>query len=381
MQPVVSAASIPPANAAPRGRRPDAEGAGTRGAETEGALPGARSGARSGPWPGPRPASLPAPQGVPGLRRAQLFIDARHGLGNRLRAVASAAAIAAHTGRELVIIWEPDAHCAARFTDLFRYDGPVIETPFPRLFALAGGRLWNYMEIEPGAEKDAPVLADEAPAGSLAQTAAGTGARASGPAASAAFDRAAAGRGDVYVRSAYPLVSPHAAWPAQRAFLQGLRPVPEVAEMLASVAAPSRVSAHVRMASGPGYEHLPWESPAGWTPAGHAKLIAWRAKSHARHFMARLDALVAEGAADTIFLAADLPETYDAFRDRYGARLRCLPRAVHDRSVEQLRHALADMLLLGRAERFLGSTWSSFSDMACRLAPAPLRVEMSGRDF
>lgn len=299
------------------------------------------------------------------MRRAQLFIDARHGLGNRLRAVASAAAIAARTGRQLVIVWEPDAHCAARFTDLFRHDGPVTETPFPRLFALAGGQLWNYMEVEPGARKDAPILADEAPAE--------PGGDAIGP--------AAARRGDVYVRSAYPLVSPHADQAAQQAFLRGLQPVPEVADLVASVAAPHRVSAHVRMASGPGYEHLPWESPAGWTPAGHAELVAWRARSHARHFMARLDALVAEGAAGTIFLAADLPETYDAFRDRYGARLRCLPRAVHDRSIEQLRHALADMLLLGRAERFLGSTWSSFSDMACRLAPTPLQVEMSGRDF
>ena len=324
---------------------------------------GSSSGAFSGaPATSPSPAASGAPLGSPQLsaaggRRAQLFIDARHGLGNRLRAIASAAVIAARTGRELVIVWQPDAHCAARFSELFEHDGPVIETAFPGVFALAGGRLWNYMEVEPGAVKDAPVLADEAPGTPPAR------------------------QDDVYVRSAYPLVSPHTSWPEERAFLMGLRPVPEVAELVRSVAAPSRVAVHVRMASGPGYEHLPWESPEEWTAEGHAELVAWRARSHARHFMARLDALVAEGRAGTIFLAADLPATYDAFRDRYGARLRFLPRTVHDRSAEQLRHALADMLLLGRAERFLGSTWSSFTDMARRLAPGPLTVEMSGRDF
>ncbi|MBK5928444.1 hypothetical protein [Rhodobaculum claviforme] len=288
------------------------------------------------------------------VARPRFFIDARHGLGNRLRAIASAAAIAARTGHELVIVWEPDVHCQARFGDLFRHDGAVIGTAFARLFALTGGRLYNYMEVEPGAQRDAPILACAGPG---------------------------AGPQDVYVRSAYPLVSAHRDWPAERAFLHALVPVDAVRARMRAVPVPAQVSAHVRMASGPGYEHLPHESPAGWSAQGHAEIAAWRARSHARHFMARLDTLVAAGAAETIFLAADLPETYAAFRDRYGARLRFLPRTRFDRSADQLRDALADMLLLGRAERFLGSTWSSFSDMAIRLAPQRPVVEMSGRDF
>jgi len=294
------------------------------------------------------------------LVRPRLYIDARHGLGNRLRAIASATVIARRTGRQLVIVWEPDDHCGGRFGELFQHDGPVIETAFPRVFARAGGVLYNYMEIEPGARKDAPVLADEAPAPD-------------GPRASA--------RDDVYVRSAYPLVSPHTSWKEERAVLLGLRPVAEVAELVRSVRTPNQVAAHVRMASGPGYEHLSWESPANWPAEAHAELVAWRARSHARHFMARLDALVAEGAADSIFLAADLPDTYAAFRDRYGARLAFLPRDRFDRSARQAQYALADVLLLGTAERFLGSTWSSFTDLARRLSTRIARVEMSGRDF
>lgn len=324
-------------------------------------------------FPSVRPDHVAAPSTGPGsggggvaapphrLVRPRLYIDARHGLGNRLRAIASAAAIATRAGHELVIVWEPDMHCQARFGDLFTYDGPVIEAAFPRLFALSGGRVHNYMEVEPGACRNAPVLADG-----------GQDTMPGHPWPS---------HGDIYVRSAYPLVSPHRDWPAERAFLHGLIPAAAVRARMRMVPVPAQVSVHVRMASGPGYEHLPHESPAGWSAEGHAEILSWRARSHARHFIARLDTLVAEGLAETIFLAADLPETYAAFRDRYGPRLRCLARTRHDRSAEQLRDALADMLLLGRTQRLLGSTWSSFTDMAIRMAPGRPVVEMSGRDF
>lgn len=47
------------------------------------------------------------------------FIHAQYGLGNRLRALGSAMAIAKITGRVLVLIWEPDVHLNCRFSDLF----------------------------------------------------------------------------------------------------------------------------------------------------------------------------------------------------------------------------------------------------------------------
>ena len=312
--------------------------------------------------PGARRAVPPAPQAQapaapsPLTRRARLFVDAQHGLGNRLRAIASAAAIAETTGHELVIVWQPDHHCAARFTDLFRYRGAVIDTAFPELFRRAGGRLYNYMENEPGAAKDAPVLADP------------PGAR----------------RGmveDVYVRSAYRLVSPHLAPGRAEAFLRGLVPVAEVQELMRPVRRPNQVSVHVRMASGPGYDHLPHEAATNWPAPRHAEITAWRARSHARHFAARLDALIAAGGAGSLFLAADLPETYEFFAERYGARVTWLPRVHFDRSAEQMRFALADALLLGSAQHFLGSGWSSFSELAVTLSQSIRQAEFSGYDF
>ncbi len=291
--------------------------------------------------------------------RPRLFIDAQHGLCNRLRAISSAASIAGALGYELVVIWVPDAHCACRLSDLIIYPGPVIEDPGAAALARRhAARVYNYMEIEPGAVPDAPILSGIRPQ------------RAQIPPP-----------GDVYIRASNTLSGPHVHLAREQEFLRRLVPVPAVRALVASVPHPSDVALHVRMSTGPGFDHLSWESPENWPAARHRELTAWRGKSHMQHFAARLDVLVAEGRAGRVFLAADLPETYAFFTERYGARVLVLARGLYDRSAAQLQYALADLILLTAAERFLASTWSSFSDIAQRLARPGRMIEQSGIDF
>lgn len=293
------------------------------------------------------PAPRPAAPAV-GPARPRLFIDAQHGLGNRLRAIGSAAAAAEASGRELVVVWQPDHHCEARLSDLFDYDGSVIEESFTGTAARIA-RLYNYMEVEPGAQKDAPIDTN-AP-------------------------------GDIYARSAYTLRAPGSDWEAANRFLQALTPAEAVRDLVASVRSPNDLSAHVRMVGAPGSDTASYDRAENWTPEGHALINHWREKSHYAHFMRRIDALIAEGTCDTLFLAADAPETYAEFLARYGDRIAHLPRTLYDRSAQQLHYALADAILLARAPRLLGSTWSSFSELAARLARQEMTVEMSGTDF
>jgi hypothetical protein len=289
------------------------------------------------PVPGPRPS------------RAKLFIDAQHGLGNRMRAIGSAAAVAEAEDRELVIVWRPDHHCECRFEELFDYGGAVREDIDPDGAARSGASIYNYMEIEPGALKDALV--------------------------SFQTDN------DVYFRSAFVMNHPASDWEAENRFLKTLSPVAPVCDLVASVRSPNDVAAHVRMAGGPQFEHLPWESAANWKGEAHASVAHWRKQSHYDRFLLRLAALIEAGEAETFFVAADLPETYATFQARFGDRAAHLPRSVNDRSRDQLQYALADAILLGRAPRLLGSTWSSFSELAMRLAEPGLTVEMTGKDF
>ena len=290
------------------------------------------------------PGSIGTPQIAPARQR--LFIDAQHGLGNRLRAIGSAAAIAQATERELVIVWQPDDHCNCRFSDLFAYGGAVIDESF--LHDAPDCDIHNYMTIE-GGEKDAPIRHDS--------------------------DR------DIYARSAFVLNSPHSDWARENRFIQSLRPVEAVQALVNSVRHPNDVSAHVRMEGGRKDEHLPYESTANWTEEDHDLIDHWRSKSHFSHFMARIDALIGAGRAGRIFIAADKPETYEEFGRTYPDRIAWLQRSLYDRSAEQLQYALADAILLSRAPLMLGSTWSSFSELAQRLSIAGILVEMSGRDF
>jgi hypothetical protein len=280
-----------------------------------------------------------------------LFIDLQHGLANRLRALASAAVLARRTGRRLVVIWRPDHHCQARIGDLLHPPAPVIEDDATAdLLRARSGRVYNYMEVEDGAAFGAPIDPVGVP-------------------------------GDVYIRSAYTLVGPHQDEAAETRFLRSLRPSSTVLDLVRQVPGASDIAVHVRMATGPDFDHLSYEAPANWPPERHRELTEWRRKSDVSRFVARLDRFLAGTDAGSVFVAADQPATYSALIDRYGARVRHLPRDVYDRSPRQLQYALADMILLTAAPMFLASTWSSFSDVAQRIARPGRRFERSGIDF
>jgi hypothetical protein len=134
------------------------------------------------------------------------------------------------------------------------------------------------------------------------------------------------------------------------------------------------------MATGPAFDHLAHESSANWPAHRHQALVAWRKNSDVSRFVARLDRAFDAGARHA-FVAADLPETYETLRDRYGPRLRFLARDCFDRSPRQVQFALADLMLLTTAPLLLASPGSSFSDVAQRLSRSFHRVERSGTDF
>lgn len=268
----------------------------------------------------------------------------------------SGLAIAEATGRCPVVIWVPDVHCDARLTDLIAYSGLVLHNQTEAALARSrSARIWNYMEVEEGAAYGAPILVGA--------------------------DLDELGQKDIYVRSAYTLNSPHCQMATEQRLLRNLIAAPPVLDLMVPVRRPNAVALHIRMGTGPDFNHLPWEAPDNWPTERHAELVAWREKSHMRHFIARLDTLIAEGRAESVFLAADLPGVYAAFADRYGDRVTWLKRDLYDRSARQLQYALADLLMLTAADLFLASTWSSFSDLAQRLAWPGRPFERSGVDF
>jgi hypothetical protein len=283
----------------------------------------------------------------PARARPRLIVDTQHGLGNRLRALASAGAIAAKADRDLLVLWQPDHHCGCRLADLIDFPGEVLDAADdvidPRI------RRYNYIEIEPGAHKGELIDLDHSD--------------------------------DVLIRSAYVINHPFSNWDDENRFLRNLAPVARVLDLVASVDVADCVAAHVRMEAARGQELKSYDSAENWSAASHEEIQLWRTKSHYSAFLKRIDALLASGAARRVFLAADMPETYAAFASYFGDRLACLRRASYDRSKDNLIYALADAILLSRCEHLLGSTWSSFTELAQRLSTTLKALEMSGTDF
>jgi hypothetical protein len=280
-------------------------------------------------------------------RTPKLILDAQHGLGNRIRALGSAAAVARATGRELILLWAPDHHCNCAFSDLFQNEMDVVDDPSK--IDLRNADAANYMMIEPGARKDAPV-------------------------------ELRPGR-DFYIRSAYVLNHPASTWDEENILIRELRPVQAVQDLIDSVDSRGRLGVHVRFEGARGTDTNSYDSKKNWLAEEHKAIIFWREKSEPARFMARIDALLAGEPLLKVFLAADRPETYAAFYERYSSRLSVLPRALYDRSTEAERYALADALLLSQCSYLLGSTWSSFTEMVQRFSASLKTVEMSGVDF
>lgn len=279
--------------------------------------------------------------------KKRLYVDVQHGLGNRLRAFASAACIAQQSNRELIVIWKPDHHCDCNFRDLFHYDGEVVTEP-PR-FDADKTQTYNYMEIEHGSCKDQYITLND----SL----------------------------DLYVKSAYVINNELSSWDKENAILQQLHPVDSVMELVDAIDMKNRVAIHVRMEGAKGLDQNSYDSSENWLEQSHRQINEWRGKSHYGEFMKRIDKLIEQNPDLKLFLAADMKGTYAVFAEKYGDKLAYLARDDYDRSAKQLRYGLADAILLSRCNLLLGSTWSSFTELAQRLSTTIKRVEMSGIDF
>lgn len=282
------------------------------------------------------------------FHKSKLYVDAQHGLGNRMRALASGSSIAVLTDRKFVVVWQPDHHCDCHFHDLFDYDGEVQSRSFVKT-AYETMDVTNYMEIEEGSKRDAPVILRPGK--------------------------------DAYLRSAYYFNSEFSQTENELAFMRGLKPARPVKQLIDGVEISNCIGVHVRMEGAPGLDQHSYDSQENWPEEDQSLIQHWREKSHYSRFIKRVDELLDEEPARRIYLAADLQQTYDAFLNRYGKRVVCLQRKEYDRSARQIQHALADAILLSRTPILLGSYWSSFSQLAKRLSRIDQQVEFSGKDF
>jgi hypothetical protein len=80
-----------------------------------------------------------------------VIVIVKYGLGNRLRALASAMSVAAATSRPLLLVWSRDAHCNCSFADLFEDSalGRFALLDLDGLSSFSEAEFWQAVRREP----------------------------------------------------------------------------------------------------------------------------------------------------------------------------------------------------------------------------------------
>ena len=307
-----------------------------------------------------------------------VLVDAKNGLGNRLRALASAMSVAAALGRPVLLIWVSDLHCNCSYRRLFAQPLPfaLLDEEIPRANLTDDEfQVYNYMRPEPGAVKDAFVEAD--------------------------LNR------HLYFKSAFIMNHPAGGWKFAQRQIQRLTPVDRIAEMLQ--ANKKMVGLHVRNVFDAPRDAQTNTSVTGaaavegaqkeYGAEGARQLMMWRKASHWTNFVPRMIALLREnsfrnphGLAQSplqFYLAADSEDAYTGLTKRFPNRIKfqqrdCASERCDFRDCEGMIYSIVDMLNLGRTKLILGSGWSSYSEVAAYIGGAqgqPVPILMAGRDF
>ncbi len=285
------------------------------------------------------------------FNKKKVIVSVQHGLGNRLRALASARLLAESIGRKFILAWVPDNHCEARYTDLFEPEFKYIEknpTNDPKKYDI-----YNYMDSEflniPGVQNERNKRIEYKT------------------------------KNDILIYSAYTLVHDYANYNKESQIIKNMKVRKELQDIIDNYDVSDMIGVHVRMEGGVGYDNLSYELPNNWDKDGLEKLRYWRGKSHYNVFMKKMDSILKENPDQKFFLCTDRKENYEVFLKNYGDKITYVERDVYDRSKEQIQYALIDMVLLSKTKFILGSSWSTFTETAVRLGRK--KALMSGVDF
>lgn len=302
-----------------------------------------------------------------------LVVHVMHGLGNRLRALASAMAFAERTNRQLFLIWERSPHCGAFFNELFERDLSGMEgdnifivDSFPvqfkqfeyasiRDFAWREWRVYNYMSMDGSSAVKDEAIADDR------------------------FKH-------IYFKSAYVMNAVDkklTGWDMDNQQLARLVPTARVRDLVDSYHedvffSEHTIGVHIRSFSLSSEKNIDALKEYG---LADSKILAyWRSRSQAVHFIAEMQSLLAGNKHVNFFVASDSWNVVSEVKQIFPGRVLSVKSDSCDgRNAACMQFALADLILLGKTQSMLGSPWSSFTEGARRFGCRNVRI--AGIDF
>lgn len=270
--------------------------------------------------------------------KRKFYIEVINGLGNRLRAFASAGVLAIETKRDLVLIWDKSHHCEASFQDLFDYDDLRVTL--------------RNKGISFTIQSSKPHLSDV-----------------SLPLGEHCFlpsDR------DIFITTTNVISNPLTNWNKEADFLNLLKYSSDVNRLLGEYDYINKtyIGVHIRM----GQEGHEFDSTDGWAEYIKQACERWRSASHYSVFINYMKNIK----SSKFFLCSDNKSVYDEVIANIPD-VTYITRNYFDRSSEQVKYALVEMILLSRTGLILGSNWSTFTEIARKIGNVP--TKLAGIDF
>eukprot|EP00178_Gracilaria_changii_P019212 TRINITY_DN55818_c0_g1_i1.p1 TRINITY_DN55818_c0_g1~~TRINITY_DN55818_c0_g1_i1.p1 ORF type:complete len:765 (+),score=95.90 TRINITY_DN55818_c0_g1_i1:345-2639(+) len=294
-----------------------------------------------------------------------LICHCMHGLGNRMRALGSCMSFSKETSRELIVVWEPDSHIEAKFTDMFETPIVLLEK-MPVQWPFAEVEKWdsvwsdfkyhNYMEMEGNGAVKGEIIRDLP-------------------------------NKHMYYKGAYIMEVENSSlsnWEKDNDQLRSLTPVQDVLNMVTEMEAKgigseNVIGLHVRNRTlARDIKNVDFVQEYG--DEATKTMDMWRHKSGVHNFMTEMNRLLKEKPSTKFFVATDTFEVIEVLENEYGTdRILSFKRSCDERDGQCVKYALADMYSLSKCKTLYGSNWSSFTEAAERLGG--VKAKLAGQDF
>ena len=263
------------------------------------------------------------------------IINAQYGLGNRLRAIASAYSISKELNRKLIINWIPDFHCDCKFEELFENDLNIISY---NIDTNNNFDIYNYVDFNnKNFEKD-EYINDKT-------------------------------NNNIYVKSNCILNNEYS-YKYFYDFFNELKPIKNIQNIINNYSNIDFIGMHIRMDGGERFQTNHAENGTNWSDSERELMYKYRQLSNIDNFINQINYELNKNENAIFFIATDLKINYDKLINIYGEdKIKYIRREKFDRSIEQLYYGVADIYVLSKCKYFYGSAWSSFSEIVSYLQP------------
>jgi hypothetical protein len=317
--------------------------------------------------------------------KGMLYVLVRNGLGNKMRALASAYTLFdglnksplynphGH-GYHLIIVWSEDHHCQASMSDLF--DLSSIARDYPSqisiLKQLPDQLPTPLLELTDLNLFDEYKTADTTVVDNIQSLLQSIQTRAQQEQPI-----------NVLLESASVIDSPFRSWENECKFIRAIklnmtcqervnRCERHILEQAGLTSMSSMVAVHVRK----GQDGSSYDDVSKWSPDKQIQWKMWRSLSRVENFVAEMLNLLDRQPGLKFFVASDSADTFQEMLESFPPNTLFEQEREDDfdRSILQVQSAVVDVALIGKCKVLLGSQWSSFTELCRRWSSIELRL-------